>query len=460
MPAAACGRGQVRAARRVGVVGPRLTGAVRMIGIRREDKSRWEARVPLVPEDIARLHREEGLKFQVQSSPIRAFPDDDYQAAGATVVENLRDCPIIVGVKEIPAERFEPGRTYVFFSHTIKAQPANMPMLRRIMDLGCTLIDYERIVDDQGRRLVFFGRYAGLAGMIDTLWALGQRLQQEGVESPFVDVRRAFEYDNLEHARREIGAVGARIQREGLLDAIQPFVCGFAGYGHVSLGAQEIFDLLPVREIGPDELAHVSPAPHHCYKVVFREEHMVEPLPDRAGGFVLQDYYDHPEAYRSKFFPHVRHLTLLVNCIYWEPKYPRLVTCQQIRELFGQAERPRLRVTGDITCDIDGSIECTVRATEPDDPVYVYEPKTGRSPSGVAGEGPVILGVDFLPCELPVDASTHFSQSFSPLVPGLARADFSGALEASGLPPELQGATIVYKGALTEPYRYLESQIR
>jgi hypothetical protein len=428
------------------------------IGIRREDKSQWEARAPLLPEDVRRLVNDHGLRFQVQTSPIRVFHDDEYRAGGAKVVEDLRDCPIILGIKEIPVACLEPGKTYVFFSHTIKRQRANMPMLRRIVELGCTLVDYECIVDGQGRRLVFFGRYAGLAGMIETLWALGRRLQHEGTDNPFARVRRAYEYGDLEHAKREIGQIGERIRRDGLPAAIQPFVCGFAGYGHVSQGAQEIFDLLPVREIAPEELAHAAPSPRDCYKVIFREEHMVERVD--GGRFELQDYYDHPASYRSTFFPYVRHLTVLANCIYWEPKYPRLVTCEQLRELFSRPDRPRLRVIGDITCDVDGSIECTVRTTQPDNPVYVFEPHSGEVHSGVAGDGPVILAVDFLPCELPVDASTHFSRSLSPLIPGLARADFGGPLAESGLLPELQRATIVYKGKLTDPYRYLESEIR
>jgi len=429
-----------------------------MIGIRHEDKSSWEARAPLVPQDVRRLIEDHRVRVQVERSSIRVFPDDEYRAAGAEVVESLRDCPVVLGIKEIPVDYFEPGKTYVFFSHTIKRQPANMPMLRQIVELGCTLIDYERIVDEQGRRLVFFGRYAGLAGMIDTLWALGQRLQHEGIENPFTLVRRAYEYDNLEHAKREIARIGERTRRDGLPAAVQPFIFGFAGYGNVSQGAQEIFDLLPVREIAPDELAAAAPLPRECYKVVFREEHMVERVD--GGRFELQDYYDHPAGYRSTFFPYVRHLTVLVNCIYWEPKYPRLVTCQQLRAVFSGHAQPRLRVVGDITCDIDGSIECTVRPTEPDDPVYVFEPRSGEVRSGVAGDGPVILAVDILPCELPVDASIHFGQSLSPLIPALARADFSRPLGVSGLPPELQRATLVYKGKLTEPYRYLEPGIR
>ncbi len=427
-----------------------------MLGIRREDKSRWEARAPLSPQDMRQL-TDAGLQFQVQAAPLRRFSDHEYRTAGAEIVEDLRACPIILGVKEIPPALLERGKTYLFFSHTIKGQPANMPMLRRLLELGCTLIDYERIVDDAGRRLVFFGRYAGLAGMIDTLWALGRRLEHEGLANPFTQVRRAYEYDDLAHARRELAELGEHIRRDGLPARFLPLIVGFAGYGNVSGGAQEIYDLLPTCTLRPDELATAAPDPRVCYKVVFREEDMVEPTAPGAA-FGLHDYYQYPEKYRAKFYPHVRHLTALVNCIYWEPKYPRLLTLPQLRELW--SSRPRLRVIGDITCDIDGSVECTVKATEPGDPVYVYEPQTGQVRDGLIGAGPVVLAVDILPCELPIDATKYFGQSLSPFLPALAQADLSKPLAESGLPPTLQRATIVYKGELTEPYRYLEPRVR
>ncbi|HUU81947.1 MAG TPA: bifunctional lysine ketoglutarate reductase /saccharopine dehydrogenase family protein [Phycisphaerae bacterium] len=443
------------------------------IGIRREDKSRWEARVPLVPDVVRRLIRDQAVEFQVQSSTIRAFPDDAFREAGARVVEDLADCPVILGVKEIPVERLEAGKTYVYFAHVIKGQPVNMPALRRLMELGCQLIDYEKITDDKNRRLVFFGDFAGQAGMIDTLWTLGRRLDHEGVKNPFSRVRQAHEYDDLAHAQREIAAVGESIRRDGLPEALRPLVCGFAGYGAVSRGAQRIYDLLPVEEIRPEDLAAVpasdratpgsdgvvAASDRAVFKVVFREEHMVERI-DASAPFELQEYYKQPERYRAAFFPHVRHLTLLMNCIYWETKYPRLITREQFGELYADPAGARLRVIGDITCDIDGSLACTTRATEPGNPVYVYDPATGQTRDGVAGTGPVVLAVDFLPCELPVDASNYFSASLAPFIPGLARADFAGELAASGLPAELQRATIVYRGELTPPYRYLEAHVK
>ncbi|MBU0717694.1 MAG: hypothetical protein KJ749_05545, partial [Planctomycetes bacterium] len=271
-----------------------------VIGIRREDKNRWEARVPLVPEDIGKLRRDHGLEFCVQTSAIRAYPDDSFASAGARVCDDLSDCPIVIGVKEIPAGLFLPKRTYVFFSHTIKGQAYNMPMLRRLMELKCQLIDYERILDSEGRRLVFFGRYAGLAGMIDTLWALGRRWEYEGVDTPFKDIRQAYQYESLDEAKRCIEEVGHRIRQDGLPEACRPLVCGFAGYGHVSRGAQEIFDLLPVEEAAPADVAGISPTAKVCYKVVFYEKDLVERI-DPSSPFDLQEYYNFPERYRGVF---------------------------------------------------------------------------------------------------------------------------------------------------------------
>lgn len=415
--------------------------------------------MPIVPADVKRLIDERGLAFSVEASPTRAFSAEDYRSAGADVTDDLSGCPIIIGVKEIPVAKLQPNKTYVYFSHTIKGQSGNMPALRRLMETNCQLIDYEKIVDGQGRRLVFFGNYAGLAGMIDTLWALGERLRVEGVASPFEHVRPAHVYRDLEHVREAFRAVGEEIRRSGLPPVLQPFVCGFAGYGQVSKGAQEIFDLLPVEEVRPEDLSTLGPGPNVCRKVVFREEHMVQRI-DATRPFALQEYYDQPELYRSCFAQYLPSLTLLVNCIYWESRYPRLVTLDQLRTLYGGTAAPRLRVIGDISCDLEGSIECTVKSTTPDAPVFVYEPADGTVRDGVEGRGPVVLAVDFLPCELPVDASRFFSRSLFPFIEPLARADFAVGLAESRLPVELQKATIVYQGKLTPPYRYLEKFLR
>ena len=139
----------------------------KVIGIRYEDKYVMERRVPLVPQHLKRLIKDEGIEIFVETSAKRVFSDEEFEKIGAHVTDDLSNCPVIFGVKEVPIPLLEPEKTYIFFAHVIKGQPHNMPMLRKLMELKCNLIDYERVVDELGRRLIFFGRYAGLAGMIN-----------------------------------------------------------------------------------------------------------------------------------------------------------------------------------------------------------------------------------------------------------------------------------------------------
>jgi alpha-aminoadipic semialdehyde synthase len=431
------------------------------IGIRREDKSKWERRVPIVPEHVFELREKHGFDVWVQPSEIRVFSNQAYREAGGRISEDLSPCPVVFAVKEIPDDYFESGHTYVFFAHVIKGQPYNMPMLQSLLDKGCQLIDYEKVTDEEGRRLIFFGHHAGLAGMVDSLWALGRRLDWEGIPSPFSILRQTYRYEDLSDAKAAVSAVADRIVRQGLPESIAPLICGFAGYGNVFRGANEIIDLLPVVEIEPDQVSEVgtsSSALHTVYKVVFKEENTVRPRsPDDS--FELQDYYDNPEKYRSKFESYLPYLTLLVNCVYWDERYPRLVTKQDLQSLYHGVSRPRLRVIGDISCDIEGAIEATVKCTEPGDPVYVYDPVRDQTISGVAGDGPVILAIDILPSEIPREASVYFSNVLMDYVPAIAEADYSVPFADLDLPPEIKRAVIVHQGELTPDYGYLEDHL-
>jgi alpha-aminoadipic semialdehyde synthase len=432
------------------------------IGLRREDKHPFEARVPLIPVDVRRLVDAEGLDVVVEESSQRAIPDTDFAAAGARIAPDLTDCPVIFGVKEIPVDRIEPGKTYVVFAHVIKGQRHNMPLLQRLMDGGCQLIDYERITDADGRRLVFFGRHAGLAGMIDTLWAYGRRMERRAIETPFRHVHQAKDYPSVAGAKTAIAQVGEAIRSHGLPPGVPPLICGIAGYGNVSRGAQEIIDLLPIETILPEDIASVGTrddgGTKRIYKVVFHEKHLVTPK-NPGAAFDLDEYYRHPERYQSQFAHYLPHLGMLVNCIYWDSRYPRLVTRAAVQALYREDPSPRLQVIGDITCDVRGSIECNLRATEPDNPVYVYDVDRDAAIDGVEGNGPVIMAVDFLPAELPMDASQDFSRVLSPFVPAIARADYTVPFAACQLPPEIRRATVVYQGKLTEDYEYLASSL-
>lgn len=431
-----------------------------MIGVRRETKSPWERRSVVTPELARKLTEVPGLKVVVQPSARRIYHDKEYVRAGAVVSNDLSEANLIVGVKEVPPESLLPGTAYLFFAHVIKGQRHNLPMLARLAELGCTLIDYEMVRDDEGRRLIFFGRYAGLAGAIDTLWALGQRLRSEGVRSPFEAIAPAHTYASLDDARAAVRTAGRAIQSTGLPAGVAPLVIGIAGYGHVASGVWELLSDLPITEIEPRDLASLRArdVARSLVQVTFKEEHTVEPR-DPRHRFELQDYYDHPERYRSVFARHLPRLTALLNCNYWDHSYPRLITTSDLRELYCGEQPARLKVIGDLACDIGGSIECTVKATDPGNPVYTYDPADGTVTGGVEGPGPVILAVDILPAELPREASQAFSYLLSPFLAALGEADFDRPFDELELPAQMRRAVILHRGRFTPEFARLQAYL-
>ncbi len=428
------------------------------IGIRKENKYPTEKRAPISPAQVEYLVREKKVKVTIEPSEQRVYRDEEYRQAGAEISEDLNGCNLIFGVKEIPVESFLPDRAYCFFSHTIKGQPYNMPMLQHILETGVTLIDYEKVTNEAGKRLIFFGPFAGYAGMINSLSTLGNRLKWEGLQTPFSDIQQARDYDSLDAARAAIRNAGRQIADAGLPEELSPLIIGFTGDGQVSHGAQEIFDLLPFEEIRPEQLEGFMKkggfSRHLLYKVVFREPDMFRPLnPEHS--FDLQEYYNFPENYVSKFEAYIPYLTVLVNGIYWDERYPRLLTKEFLRTDYRMNPNRRLRVVGDITCDIEGSIECNVKSTNSRNPVYVYEPLSDVTRDGWEGEGPVILAVDKLPSELPREATVSFGEALLPFVPALAAADFTAEFPELQIPSEMKRAVIAHQGQLTPDYRYL-----
>ncbi|MBX3042641.1 MAG: hypothetical protein KIT33_00955 [Candidatus Kapabacteria bacterium] len=424
---------------------------MKKIGIRHEDKYLSEKRVPLIPDDIKSLTEKYEIEFKIESSGKRIFCDEEYQIVGAKVVNNIDDCDIILGVKEIPVEKLLPTKTYIYFSHVIKGQGYNMPMLKRLIELNCNLIEYEKIVDEAGRRLIFFGRFAGLAGMINTLWSLGQRYSRLGINTPFLNIRQAHTYKSLDDAISDVRRVGDLIRKDGLPDEVLPFITAFTGYGNVSRGAWEIFDLLPYQEISPEEILTAEVDKHNLYKVVFKEKDLVEKI---SGEFELQDYYDNPSDYRDKFHRYLHKLSCVVNGMYWDERYPRIITKDLLKDLF-ESNHLKLAVIGDITCDPEGSIECTHKGTEIEDPVFVYNPSTQTSVMGFDGDGVLVMAVDILPSELPRESSISFSNALSDFIPEIAEADFNANFNAIKLPLPIKSALILLNGQLTPDYKYL-----
>ncbi|MFW9962031.1 MAG: hypothetical protein ACFFCX_00520 [Candidatus Sifarchaeia archaeon] len=426
------------------------------IGLRKEEKA-FETRVPVVPDHVKLLHDKYGINFVLEPSNQRAFSKDEYNID----VKHLKGSgvPIIMGIKEMPLDIFEKDIVYIFFSHTIKGQASNMPMLKRIMDVGATLLDYERVVDETGRRLIFFGNWAGMAGISNTLRILGERLELIGLKpNPFAGMKPTLKIRKLDDLKEEFKLLGDRIREQGLPRKLIPFVIGFAGYGNVSRGAQEIFDILPHKIVSPEELPNLKPESNLLYKCIFKEEHMVEPK-DSSMKFDLQDYYKFGKTkYAGVFHKHIPYITVLMNCIYWTDKYPRLLTLDYIRNHWYDDNR-KLQVIGDISCDIRGAIELTVRCTSPDSPAFTYIISNNQTKSGIEGEGPVIMAVDNLPCELPRESSTSFSETLLDFIPALSNANFTVPFSDLELPRELKDAIIVYRGKLTEKFQYLEQYL-
>jgi alanine dehydrogenase len=432
-----------------------------VIGIRHEDKYLMERRVPIVPKHIEWLVKHHNIDIVVQTSEKRVFKDEEFIKAGAKIAKDLKRCPIIFGVKEIPLNTFEPNKTYIFFSHVIKGQKRNMPMLKKMMELKCNLIDYEKVVDEQNKRLIFFGKYAGLAGMINSLWALGLRLKYYGYSSKLLKIKQACHYHSLAEAKEDISAIGQLIAENGIPEELMPFTIGFTGYGNVSQGAQEICGLLPVKEITPEKLLslkHRKKLPNNIiYKVIFKEEHLAEPI-DPNQEFDLQDYYSHPEKYKGVFEKYIPHLSMLINCMYWDDRYSKIVTKEYLKKLYSKG-RPKLNVIGDISCDINGSVECTVKPTVIEDPIFVYNPFTEQITMGYEGEGILDMAVDILPSELPRDASLGFSDVLVNFVKPIAIADYDLPYEEIDLPKAIKKALILLRGELTPNYKYLEEHL-
>jgi alpha-aminoadipic semialdehyde synthase len=337
-----------------------------------------------------------------------------------------------------------------------------MPMLRHIIDSRCTLLDYELVTNEAGKRLIRFGDFAGCAGMIDSLWILGKRLEHEGIASPFSILKQTTEYDGLAEAEEAVSRVGRQIRAEGLPDKITPFVCAFTGKGHVSKGAQRIFNLLPTVEIRPDDLPTLASSGAYSknavYHVEYRKSDLYEPF-DPDAKFDPEDFDENPERFNGKFHGSVDYLTMIINGISWSPRYPRLLTREHMSELYARIPNPRLKILADITCDVEGSIEFTVQTTTSENPAFVFEPVTGQVISGYDGDGPALLAVDRLPSELPRAVSESFGNALLPFVPALARTDFSQPFEELDIPEPFRRAIIAHHGRLTENFRYFNEYL-
>lgn len=480
----------------------------RTIGIVREAFGKWERRAPLAPSHVQAL-TQQGIKVLVQPSFRRVYPDEAYTSSGAIVQEDLSPASVILGVKQVPIAALLPNRTYLMFAHVLKGQPENMPLLDAIRSQKIRLVDFECITETGergGARLVYFGRFAGVAGMVDILQGLGQNLLARGYNTPFLWSPLTYMYRDLEEAKEGVRRLGEAITREGLPRDVCPLVMAFTGRGQVSQGAQEVFELLPHEWVEVEDLpnlvaslqgeggeeggkAGTVAAQRKVYGVRVKEEDMVarvlagedddtqnittttssssSPFLSRhshpASAYNRAEYRSHPERYRPIFHERVApYVSVLINCIYWDGKFPRLLSKAQVKALWGneggkEGGQGRLLAVADVSCDVEGSCEFLTRTTEIERPFFNYLPETGESLERIDGQGIVVGGVDILPAELPLEASLAFGDALMPLLPHLLQETGGEGGREGSLPPSLEGAVITtWEGELAEDFKYID----
>lgn len=439
----------------------------RVLGILREEFGVWERRAPLSPDQVGMLIKENpGTKVLVQPCTRRIFSDAEYAAAGAQITNDVNPASLLIGVKAVPIKNLIPEKSYIFFSHTIKAQPAGMPLLDEILHRKIRLFDYECITRD-GRddtpRLVAFGTYAGYAGMVDGLQGLGLRLLSEGFSTPFLHIPNTYIHPTQAKVEESLRLAGELITKNGLPQSLAPIVVAITGNGNVARGAREVFEQLPHEYVEAHELPSLRAdvlsgkrAANKLYGVRVTAKDMVRLRANPSAPFDKVHYYRHPQEYEPVFHSQVLpYVTMLANGIYWDARFPRLVTNQQLRDLRATGNKT-LRVVADISCDIDGSVECLSRPTTIEKPYYTFLPEQNKTEDGLSAEGVMVLGVDNLPTELPRDASAYFGKRLLPLIPHLLNTRGSASQEdLADLPAELQRACIASHGDLMPKWRYI-----
>ncbi|XP_013180975.1 PREDICTED: alpha-aminoadipic semialdehyde synthase, mitochondrial [Papilio xuthus] len=440
----------------------------RVIAIRREDQSVWERRAPFSPANVSRLVRQ-GVKVIVQPSNRRAYPMQSYLNAGAIIQEDISEASVIFGVKQTPIDLLIPNKTYCFFSHTIKAQEANMPMLDAILAKNIRLIDYEKLMDDAGNRVVAFGKYAGVAGMINILHGLGLRLLALGHHTPFMHVGPAHNYRNSSMARQAIRDAGYEVALGMMPKSLGPLTFVFTGSGNVSQGSQEIFQELPHEYVPPEMLRKVAEhgSPNKIYGCEVRRRHHL--VRKNGGGYDHQEYEEHPERYISTFAQTIAPYTsVLVNCIYWAVDSPKLLTIPDAKHLFLPSHTPwlpksvgapalphRMLAICDISADPGGSIEFMNECTTIDTPFCLYDADRNKDTKSFKGPGVLVCSIDNMPTQLPRESTDFFGDLLYPYADDIMSSDATKPLEAHEFSPVVQGAIITSNGKLTPSFEYI-----
>ena len=429
------------------------------VGILRETRA-GERRAPVTPAGAKWLIKH-GIRVEVESCPVRIFADSEYKRAGAKVVNRFQKASLLLGIKEPRIFDLYPDKIYMLFSHTSKGQSYNMPLLKSCLENNITLIDYEKITDLHEKRLVYFGRFAGVCGFVDSLHYLGKRLAWEGIKTPFLSLNPSNDYASLDEIKKAMAKVDEEIYNRGFKRGLSPFIIGITGHGNVSRGVHEVFEFLNPVEIHPQDIAqfikHQKGMRKEIYKIVFLRE---EKFRSKKGKkFYFEEYMESPGKYESNLDKYLPHINMLINGSYWESRYPRLVTVKMINRLSKKRDF-RLKFIADIACDIDGSIELTHKATTQDNPTFTYNTKEKRFIDGYKSGGITMLAVDNLPSELPRDASREFNSLIRDYVFQIATHGSRDITRHKAVPEEARKAVIAQGGRLTKNFKYLAEWVK
>lgn len=394
------------------------------IGILREGKTPPDKRVPLTPQQCVEVRKKfPGISIVVQPSEIRSINDLEYESSGIELQEDLSDCDILLGVKEVRIEDFIEGKAYLFFSHTIKKQEYNRNLLQTALKEKIQLVDYETLTDIDGFRIIGFGRFAGLVGAYNGFRAFG-------LKNKLFDLKPAHQCEDLEEMYKHLDAIN-----------LPPIKIAVTGDGRVAGGVLEILNHMKIMRVSPDAYKNCKKLEQAIYVQLLPRNYV-----KRTDGhdFDLMHFFSTPDAYENTFLPYAQTTDLLIASAFWNPKSPVLFTAEDMK-----ADNFKIKVISDITCDIEGSLPSTKKPATIAEPFYDYNVETEEIEEAFSNPGNVtVQAVDNLPCELPKDASVDFGRNLIDKVfPSLFGDDIDGIIER---------ASITKDGKLTEKFSYLQ----
>jgi len=356
------------------------------IGILREGKTPPDKRVPLSPEQCKWIIDNKAVSLVVQSSPIRKFKDSDYRSLGVEVVEDVLDCDILLGVKEVPESDLIAGKHYFFFSHTYKKQPYNRALLQTILAKKVKLTDWEMIEDKSGKRLIAFGRYAGIVGCYNAFYAYGEK-------TGAFSLKRAESCEDRVELEKELKKV--------ILPANYKIV--ITGMGRVAHGAEEIVKALGLKKVSPSEFKAET-----FKEAVYTQLSITDyNKPMNGSEFDKSLFYEDASSFESAFMDYSGVAQMYIACHFWDSSAPFIYTREDCKH-----KDWTIDIVADISCDIDGPVASTLRPSTIADPLYGYDPTSEQEVAFDAEGAITVMAVDNLPCELPKDASVAFGQMF------------------------------------------------